>query len=160
MNDCLTPLNELSTICEKLRAEGKRIVTTTGTFDLLHPGHVATIREAKKLGDILIVAINSDTSVRRLKGPLRPILTETERATMLRALRSVNYVTVFSEDTPLTVIQTLKPDYHVKGGTFIQERLEWEKQAVEKNGGRMVTLDMVGDCSTTKIIAACKRIAP
>ena len=158
MKNCLKSLGELLHICTELRNAGKQIVTTNGTFDLLHPGHVAILREAKGLADILIVAINSDESVKKLKGVGRPIFTETERAAMLCALRWVDYVTIFREDTPLKVLQTLKPDYHVKGGTFLQERIEEEKKVVEIYGGQLVMLDLVGDYSTTKIIEACKKL--
>ena len=158
MNGCLKSLKELEALCEKLRTEGKRIVTTNGTFDILHPGHVVTLQQAKKFGDVLIVAINNDDSVRKLKGPNRPIFDETERAAMLCALWSVDYVTIFSEETPLHVIRTLKPDFHIKGGTFIQERLEEEKKIAERYGGQLVTLDMMGDYSTTKIIEACRKV--
>jgi rfaE bifunctional protein nucleotidyltransferase chain/domain len=160
MNDCLRSLEDLLRICESLKAQGKRIVTTNGTFDLLHPGHMATLRKAKDLGDILIVAINSDESIKKLKGKNRPILHETERAIMLCALRWVDYVLIFDEETPLLVLQRLKPDYHVKGGTFIQDRVDEERNVVETYGGRFVTLDLVDDYSTTKIIEACRRVVP
>lgn len=158
MTHCLKSFEELIHICTELRDEGKQIVTTNGTYDLLHPGHVATLREAKGMGDILIVAINSDASVRKLKGPQRPIFTQAERATMLCALRWVDYVTIFDEATPLNILQTLKPDFHVKGGTSIQERVEEEKNVVEMYGGQLVMLDLVGDYSTTKIIEACRKL--
>ena len=156
MNNCTKSLEELSSVCEELKRKRKKIVTTNGTFDLLHPGHIATLREAKSLGDVLIVAINSDDSVRKFKGAHRPIFTETDRAALLCGLRWVDYVTIFDEDTPLKILQSLKPDHHVKGGTFIQERIEKEKKVVEKYGGQLVMFDLVGDYSTTKIIEACK----
>ena len=110
------------------------------------------------MGDVLIVALNNDASVTKLKGSYRPIFKETERATMLCALRSVDYVTIFSEETPLRVLQTLRPDVHVKGGTFIRERIDVEKQTIEMHGGKLVTLGIVGDYSTTAIIEACRQI--
>ena len=157
MKGCVKTLNELALICNEVRSRGKKVVTTNGTFDLLHPGHVATLREAKGCGDILIVAINSDASVKRLKGGGRPIFSETDRATMLCALRWVDYVTVFPEDTPLRVIHALTPDCHVKGGTSVQGNIDAEREAVEAHGGRLVILGMQGGYSTTKIIEACRR---
>ena len=159
MKNYLTSLEELVATCDTLRTEGKRIVTTNGTFDLLHPGHVAILQEAKRFGDVLIVAINSDDSVKRLEGNNRPIFNQSERAAMLCALRWVDYVTVFSEDTPLAIIRTLRPDFHVKGGTFIRERIEEEKRTVERSSGELVQLGMVGEYSTTRVIEACKQTA-
>jgi D-beta-D-heptose 7-phosphate kinase/D-beta-D-heptose 1-phosphate adenosyltransferase len=122
-----------------------------GCFDLLHPGHLSSLERARDLGDFLVVGLNSDASVHRLKGP-GPILTATERVTLLAGLRSVDYVVVFAEDTPAQLIGALLPDVLVKGA-------DWEpgetvgKQAVEAAGGRVVTLPPVPGLSTTALLA-------
>jgi D-beta-D-heptose 7-phosphate kinase/D-beta-D-heptose 1-phosphate adenosyltransferase len=112
----------LARVLSRARAQGKRIVFTNGVYDLLHAGHVTLLAQAKKQGDILVVGLNSDASVRRLKGPSRPMANEKDRALVIGALESVDYVTVFSEDTPYELIKKLKPDVLVKGGDYaVQE---------------------------------------
>ncbi|RKY02827.1 D-glycero-beta-D-manno-heptose 1-phosphate adenylyltransferase, partial [Candidatus Poribacteria bacterium] len=122
---------KLVEIVERERRAGKRIVTTNGCFDLLHVGHVRYLYEAKRLGDVLIVAINSDESVRRIKGPLRPIIPQEERAEMVAALEPVDYVTIFDEDTPIPLIKAIRPDFHVKGGDYKLDEMI-EREAVEE----------------------------
>lgn len=112
--------NELGEIVSRLKSEGKKIVFTNGCFDLLHLGHVRYLKDAKKLGDVLIVGLNSDTSVRRLK-PQRPINDERARAEVLASLEMVDYVMLFSEDTPYEIIKLIKPDVLVKGGDWSKE---------------------------------------
>jgi rfaE bifunctional protein nucleotidyltransferase chain/domain len=114
--------NELEGIVSRLKSEGRKIVFTNGCFDLLHFGHVCYLKEAKKLGDILIVGLNSDVSVRRLK-PERPINGECSRAEVLAALEMVDYVTLFSEDTPYEIIKLIRPDVLVKGGDWSKENI-------------------------------------
>src|ERR1043166_4038641 len=109
---------DLSALSDKLKAEGKRIVTTNGCFDLLHVGHVRILKAARELGDVLIVGINSDASVRELKGESRPITPENERAEILSSLWFVDFVTVFSEDTPVEFLRQVKPWIHVKGSDY------------------------------------------
>lgn len=116
-------LEELKAIVESLKAKGKRIVFTNGCFDILHLGHVTYLEEARSYGDVLIVGLNSDTSVRRIKGPQRPIMPEWARARVLAALWAVDYVVIFGEDTPLRVIKELKPHVLVKGGDWRQEEV-------------------------------------
>ncbi len=116
-------LEELKAIVAALKAEGKRIVFTNGCFDLLHVGHVAYLEEARSYGDVLIVGLNSDASVKRIKGPQRPIMPEWARARMLAALWAVDYVVVFEEETPLRVIRELKPHVLVKGGDWKEEQV-------------------------------------
>src|SRR5215211_7566483 len=111
-------LDELRAERERLREAGKKVVFTNGCFDLLHPGHVRYLEQARALGDALIVALNSDRSVRELKGERRPILTEDERAEVMAALASVDYVTIFDEPTPRQIIAALLPDVLVKGGDW------------------------------------------
>jgi D-beta-D-heptose 7-phosphate kinase/D-beta-D-heptose 1-phosphate adenosyltransferase len=131
------------------RREGQTIAFTNGCFDLLHMGHVRYLQQARELGSCLIVAINSDDSVRRLKGPTRPIIGQDERAEMLAALECVDYVTIFDEDTPIPLLELLRPDVLAKGGTT---PLVVGRDLVEGYGGRVLTLDMVAGLSTTQII--------
>src|SRR5512139_3484472 len=122
---------ELLSIIKNLKAKGKRIVFTNGCFDLLHLGHVRYLEEAKALGDVLVVGVNSDTSVRKLKGPKRPILPEEERAEILSGLGCVDYVTLFHEIDPLELITSVRPDVLVKGGDWTKEQIVG-KEVVEK----------------------------
>src|SRR4030043_1542847 len=118
---------ELLRIITDLKAEGKRIIFTNGCFDLLHIGHVRYLEEAKALGDVLVVGVNSDTSVRELKGPKRPILPEEERAEILSGLGGVDYVTLFDEIDPLKLITSVRPDVLVKGGDWAKEQIVGEE---------------------------------
>jgi D-beta-D-heptose 7-phosphate kinase/D-beta-D-heptose 1-phosphate adenosyltransferase len=141
-----------SSLAEELkrrRRNGETIVFTNGCFDLLHMGHVRYLQQARELGTCLIVATNSDDSVRRLKGPSRPIIEQDERAEMLGSLECVDFVTVFSEDTPETLLELLRPDVLVKGGTTAHVV---GRDIVEGYGGRVLTLPAVEGLSTTKII--------
>ena len=135
----------------RLRRQGKRIVFTNGCFDLIHVGHVSTLAQAKTFGDILVVGINTDASVKRLKGDQRPILDQTSRLILLAALEVVDYVTTFEEDTPLTLIRTLQPHILVKGGDWKTETVVG-KEVVEHTGGRVVTVRYQDGFSTTKLI--------
>jgi len=137
---------------ERLRAAGKRVVFTNGCFDLLHPGHVRYLTAARALGDVLIVALNSDRSVRELKGPTRPILTEAERAEVMAALGCVDYVTIFDEPTPRSLIAGLLPDVLVKGGDWGVSEIVGREE-VEAAGGITQSLAFVEGCSTTEIIS-------
>ncbi len=140
---------------EKDRKVGKKIVATNGCFDILHVGHVRNFEEAKKQGDILVVGINSDASVRANKGPSRPIISEKERAEIVASLKPVDYVFIFSGKTPFTWITKLKPDIHVKGGgDDIKAHPDYpkHKEVVEKAGGRMVLLTHHHGRSTSAIL--------
>lgn len=128
-----------------------RVVFTNGVFDLLHPGHVDVLAQARALGDALVVGLNSDTSVRRLKGQERPVRTEAERAYVLAALRDVDAVVVFSEDTPQDLIRHLRPDVLVKGGDYTLETVVG-RDDVEAWGGRVVIVPLRPGQSTTSII--------
>ena len=147
----LFPAAVLAERLASLRREGKRIVFTNGCFDLLHPGHIYTLTQAKALGDVLVVAINSDASVKRLKGERRPILNQEERAVMLSALAMVDYVTIFAENTPLEVIRLLLPDVLVKGGDWGADAVVG-REVVEANGGEVVLIPYQAGFSTTDII--------
>lgn len=132
------------------RARG-RVVFTNGVFDLLHPGHIDILANARAQGDALIVGVNSDDSVRRLKGPSRPVRSEQERAYVLAALRDVDAVVLFSEDTPLELIRRLRPDVLVKGGDYTRDTVVGADD-VEAWGGRVVIVPLVSGQSTTSII--------
>lgn len=142
---------KLVEIVRHAQSQGKKVVTTNGCFDVLHVGHVRYLQEARKLGDMLIVAVNSDSSVRALKGELRPLVPEDERAEMLAALECVDYVTIFSELDPIALLLELKPDIHVKGGDYKLEQLI-EREAVESYGGKVVVGFNVPGKSTTDLI--------
>lgn len=144
-------LPELKKIRSKLKAEGKKVVFTNGVFDLIHAGHVDYLFKAKKLGDILIAGLNSDDSVRRIKGDKRPILKQEERAFVLSNLKPVDYVVLFEEDTPEKLISEIVPDILVKGADWSVEKIVG-KEIVEKNGGKVMNIEFVNDQSTSKII--------
>lgn len=151
MDKKFVPREKLAAVVAKLRKNGKRIVTTNGCFDLLHIGHLKCLQEARAFGDVLIVAVNSDKSVRKLKGAGRPIVGEKDRIAMLAALSCVDYVTIFAEGTPLAVLKDIKPDVHVKTGYRLEDLPE--APVVRAHGGRVVALPRPGDgASTTNII--------
>lgn len=145
------PLDQLVTERERLRQAGKTVVFTNGCFDLLHPGHVRYLQQARALGDALIVALNSDRSVRELKGDKRPILAETERSEVMAALACVDFVTVFDEPTPREIISALLPDVLVKGGDWGVDAIVGREE-VEAAGGKVMSLAFVEGCSTTDVI--------
>ncbi|MBC7793284.1 MAG: D-glycero-beta-D-manno-heptose-7-phosphate kinase [Clostridia bacterium] len=137
------------------RLQKKQVVLTNGCFDVLHAGHVTLLREAKKQGDILVVALNSDASVARLKGKHRPLVRESERAILLAALESVDAVVVFDEDTPLTLVRAVTPDVLVKGGDYMPENVVGRAE-VEARGGKLVLVPLVEGMSTTSIVERMK----
>lgn len=138
-------------IIKELKEQGKKVVFTNGCFDILHTGHLTYLKEAKKYGDILIVGVNSNDSVKRLKGSTRPINDVNDRAEMLCGLKPVDYAVIFEEDTPCEILELLKPTIHIKGGDYTKESLP-ETKIVEKNGGSVVILGFVEGKSTTNII--------
>jgi D-beta-D-heptose 7-phosphate kinase/D-beta-D-heptose 1-phosphate adenosyltransferase len=135
---------------------GARLVFTNGVFDLLHVGHVRYLAEAQALGDALVVAINSDRSVRELKGPDRPVFEEAERAEILAALRSVTYVVVFDDVSPRSLIGRLLPDVLVKGGDYQIDEIHGREE-VEAAGGRVISLPFVPGASTTSLLERMKQ---
>ncbi|HUY93337.1 MAG TPA: D-glycero-beta-D-manno-heptose 1-phosphate adenylyltransferase [Pirellulales bacterium] len=149
----ILPLDELSRQAARHRAAGERIVFTNGCFDLLHVGHVSYLAEARALGDLLIVGLNSDASVRRLKGPSRPVIAERDRAAMLAALAAVDYVIVFEAPTPHHLLHHLRPDVLVKGGTYRPEEVVGH-EVVEAYGGKVGVVGLVEGVSTTAILAS------
>ncbi len=138
-------------LAAEFRALGRTIVFTNGCFDILHIGHTSYLEAAKKLGDILIVGVNSDDSVRRLKGASRPINTQHDRATLLSSLRAVDYTCIFTEDTPLKLITDIQPDVLVKGGDYTPETIVGA-DIVRERGGHIVVLPFIEGKSTTRII--------
>ena len=146
-----TPLAELMAERRSWRAAGRRVVFTNGCFDLLHAGHVRLLEAARAQGDLLVVGLNSDTSVRRLKGPSRPVLPEAERAEALRALESVDRVVVYEDDTPLAAIQALVPDVLVKGADW-KDKGVVGREVVEARGGRVVLAPLLDGRSTTRTL--------
>jgi D-beta-D-heptose 7-phosphate kinase/D-beta-D-heptose 1-phosphate adenosyltransferase len=141
---------------ERLRAGGRRLVFTNGVFDLLHLGHVRYLAQARALGDALVVAINSDRAVRELKGADRPVFDEAERAEILAALRVVDYVVVFDDISPRSLIAELLPDVLVKGGDYDLDQIHGREE-VEATGGKVISLPFVDGASTTTLIKRMKR---
>ena len=141
---------------QRLRSAGARVVFTNGVFDLLHVGHVRYLAQARALGDAFIVAINSDRTVRELKGPDRPIFDQAERAEILAALKYVDYVTIFDDISPRSVIATLLPDVLVKGGDYQLDQIHGREE-VEAAGGRVISLPFVDGASTTSVIERMKK---
>jgi rfaE bifunctional protein nucleotidyltransferase chain/domain len=146
---------EIMPIRETARALGKTVVWTNGCFDLLHPGHLSSLQAARNLGDMLIVGINADASVKALKGPSRPILNQTERATLLAGLECVDYVIVFDEPTPEAALARLQPDIHCKGAEYAPPhgRPVPERATVEAYGGQVQYLPLIPGVSTTDIVS-------
>ncbi|GLI56064.1 glycerol-3-phosphate cytidylyltransferase [Propionigenium maris DSM 9537] len=142
---------EAATLIESLKAQGKKVVFTNGCFDILHVGHLRYLEQAREQGDFLVVGVNSDASVKRLKGPTRPINSELDRAEMLAGLKAVDYTVIFTEDTPVEIIEELKPSIHVKGGDYKKEDLP-ETEVVERNGGEVRILMLVDGKSTTNVV--------
>ncbi len=151
MREKIKERKELLRIIKNLKAEGKRIVFTNGCFDLLHLGHVRYLEKAKSLGDVLVVGVNSDSSVRKLKGPKRPILTEEERTEILSGLGCVDYITIFNEADPLKLIISLKPNLLVKGGDWTREQIVG-REVVERSGGELVIIPFIKGASTSNVI--------
>jgi D-beta-D-heptose 7-phosphate kinase/D-beta-D-heptose 1-phosphate adenosyltransferase len=150
MNKILSK-DDLKKAVEKQKKEGKRIVFNNGCFDILHAGHARYLNEAKKLGDILVLAINSDASVQSIKGKQRPLIPQDERAYVVASLKAVDYVTIFDEDTPLHLIEYLRPHILVKGGDWTEETVVGGEQ-VKEWGGSVVIMPQLKGISTTNII--------
>jgi len=154
----IMPRGELSRKLKALREEGKTVVFTNGCFDLLHPGHLKYLEEARSWGDFLVVAINSDGSVKRLKGPERPILDEKSRCELIAGLHCVDFVTLFSEDTPKEIIDELLPGVLVKGGDWPTDQIVG-RETVEKHGGKVMNIRFEAGHSTTGIIEKIENTA-
>ncbi|HUY12797.1 MAG TPA: D-glycero-beta-D-manno-heptose 1-phosphate adenylyltransferase [Terriglobia bacterium] len=144
------------TLRQLKKRNGKRIVFTNGCFDLIHPGHAQFLAEARRLGDCLLVAVNSDRSVRAMKGPQRPLLPQAERAEILAALRAVDYVTIFDEPTPRELIARILPNILVKGSDWGETQIVGREE-VEAAGGKVISIPVLPGYSTTAIIEAVLR---
>jgi D-beta-D-heptose 7-phosphate kinase / D-beta-D-heptose 1-phosphate adenosyltransferase len=144
-------LARLAALLETQKLAGRKIVFTNGVFDILHAGHMQFLQQARALGDMLVVGVNSDNSTRRLKGKGRPINSERDRMALVAALDMVDHVVLFDEDTPTQLIRLLKPDIHVKGGDYTYEALP-EAEAVREAGGQIVILPLAGSISTSSVI--------
>ena len=147
--------SEILLIRNQLKAEGKKVVFTNGCFDLIHSGHVDYLVKAKEMGDVLLLALNSDSSIKRIKGNKRPILMQDERAFIVSNLKPVDYVTFFDEDTPAEIINDLIPDVLVKGADWAIDKIVG-REIVEANGGEVKTIKFVNDQSTSNIINIIK----
>ena len=151
MTEKITELQELKEKLASLRKAGRRVVFTNGCFDILHAGHVRYLTAARKEGDLLVVGLNSDRSVRRIKGPERPLVDQQQRSEVLAGLACVDFIVVFDEPDPLHVIQTLRPDVLVKGADWPEDRIIGA-DVVKAVGGRVVRIPMLPEISTSAII--------
>ena len=156
MKDKIRSIEDMLAERARLRDSGARLVFTNGVFDLLHVGHVRYLAQARALGDALVVAINSDRSVRELKGPDRPVFDQAERAEILAALRQVDYVVVFDDISPRNVITQLLPDVLVKGGDYQLDQIHGREE-VEAAGGKVISLPFVDGASTSRLIERMKK---
>ena len=153
MNEKIKSIRELVAIRKDAKAAGKKVVWTNGCYDILHAGHVLYLEKTRQQGDLLVVGLNSDESIRSTKGPLRPIVDEDERAIVISALSCVDYVIIFQEDSPVNIIQTLEPDVYAKGGDYTIDTInQVERGVVENYGGEIVLLPGVAGSSTTAVI--------
>jgi len=143
--------HEVEALCAARRRDGARMVFTNGCFDLLHLGHIRYLETARELGDVLVVGINSDHSVRQIKGPHRPVMAQEERSEIVAALHCVDYVTVFDTPDPLPLIRLLQPDVLVKGADWPREKIVGA-ELVEANGGKVEQIPLVPEASSTSII--------
>lgn len=154
----LVLFEQLDELASRLHKDEARVVTTNGCFDILHLGHIEYLAEARRRGDVLVCGVNSDASVRKLKGPSRPLFDEDVRARQLAALECVDYVTIFSEDTPEELIRRVRPAIHVKGGDYAGRELP-ERKVIESVGGQLVLLPFVPGYSTTSLLARLKNVS-
>lgn len=155
MQNKIQQLGELREIVDKAKAAGEKVVFTNGCFDLLHRGHLHLLREAKKLGDLLIVALNSDSSVKKIKGPRRPIFPQAERAELIAALEMVDYATIFDDPDPRRIIKALMPHVLVKGGDWKDNIVG--REIVEESGGKVTHVPYLEGYSTTHVIERMRK---
>ncbi|MBE9536033.1 MAG: D-glycero-beta-D-manno-heptose 1-phosphate adenylyltransferase [Proteobacteria bacterium] len=151
MKNKLKTLDDLSAIIARVKADGRKVIFSNGCFDILHVGHVRYLQAARALGDCLVIAVNSDSSIRGLKGEKRPIVPQGERAELLAALECVDYVTIFEEPDPLNVIKSIKPSSLVKGGDWSEDQIIGG-DFVKSTGGRVELIPYIEGASTTNII--------
>ena len=141
---------------QALQQQGKKIVFTNGCFDILHAGHVDIFQQARNLGDVLVVAVNSDISIKKIKGEKRPVVPEIQRMQVLAALEAIDYVVIFDEENPLKTIKEIQPDILVKGGDWPVETIVG-REIVEKKGGKVISIPLMEGISTTNIIEEVKK---
>ncbi|HEX9973516.1 MAG TPA: adenylyltransferase/cytidyltransferase family protein, partial [bacterium] len=152
MNKFVT-LVELTDIIKRARYQGKKFAWTNGCFDIIHAGHVDYLERSKVFGDFLVVGLNSDASVKKLKGDFRPIFSELDRAKVLCSILYVDFVVIFSEKSPINMIELLQPDYYIKGGDYTIDTIDQdERKVVESYGGEIVLLPMVAGVSSSIIV--------
>lgn len=151
LQDKIKSLPDLIQIRERLRLKKKKVVFTNGVFDILHRGHVEYLEKAKSFGDVLMVGLNSDDSVRKIKGKSRPIVNQEDRAIVLAALSSVDFICFFEEETPLKLLKQLVPDFLIKGSDYKVNQIVG-KNFIEANGGQVITIDLVAGQSTSHLI--------
>ena len=157
MKDKIVSLDQLVVIAEDLRSKGKTVAATSGCFDILHAGHVTYLEEAGKKADALVLLLNSDSSVRGLKGEERPIVPQGERAIVVAGLQCVDYVCIFDDPTPCETIAKFKPDYWIKGADYRDKHIP-EEEMLAQYGGELSYVEMVDGCSSTNIIEKIKRL--
>ena len=155
----MTDFNQASSIAETYRSQNRKIAFTNGCFDLIHVGHIRYLKKARECGDCLLVGLNSDSSVTKIKGSGRPLVSQDERKEILEAFECVDEVIIFDEPTPLELIKTVKPDVIVKGGDWKVENIIG-KDIVENNGGKTVTIEYISGKSTTEFINKIKGSKP
>lgn len=158
-NKLITSLDNLLELCNSFRASGKKIIMTNGCFDIIHTGHIYLLTEAKKLGDLLVVALNSDSSVKLNKGDVRPINSDIDRAYVLSAIQNVDYIIIFNEETPEKIISSILPDILVKGSDYQGKYIAGQK-FLEKHGKKIALIDLVEGKSTTELINKIDNINP
>ncbi len=149
MNDKIKTKEEITVIVKELKNQNKKIVTTNGAFDIFHIGHLHSLNSAKRYGDILIVCLNSDSSIKQYKSTDRPIFNEVDRAVMLSALECVDYVVLFTELDPRSILEVIKPSYHVKSKSGYKGL---ETETIEKNGGQVILIDDLEGYSSTNAL--------
>ncbi|MCU0646205.1 MAG: adenylyltransferase/cytidyltransferase family protein [bacterium] len=159
MNKLVT-LEQLNKIIGRARSEGKKFAWTNGCFDIIHAGHVDYLERSKAYGDFLVVGLNSDASVKKLKGELRPIFSELDRAKVLCSIVYLDYVVIFSDKSPINMIELLQPDYYIKGGDYTIDTIDQdERKVVEDYGGEIVLLPMVAGVSSSIIVEKIKKLS-
>lgn len=152
--------DQLLQLLKKVRAAGKKIAWTNGCFDIIHVGHVDYLEKSKSYADLLVVGLNSDVSVKKLKGELRPIFSQADRARVLAAIEPVDYIVIFDETSPIEYIRALQPDFYIKGGDYTIDTIDQhERRAVEAYGGRIVLLPMVPGVSTSVVVEKIKQLS-
>jgi len=156
MRNKIKTQKQIEIIAKKLKSQGKRIVFTNGCFDILHRGHIEYLEKAKAAGDVLIVGLNTDNSVKRLKGPARPVNKQVDRAIVLSGLSAVDYIVLFSEDTPLDLIKAVKPNVLVKGGDWKPKDIVGN-DIVQASGGKVISIPFVKGYSTTGLLKRAQR---